>query len=248
MRRAKRQSVRGKTRGRARDRETVLKLSVELQQLTFDIQAQLGVAARERSRIYSLAMTRRSKASRASDKVLASSHQMSKILAAWHRSPEYLSIDGSPKVIPIHGKGITFETLVRRYLPKMPIAQAVDFLVAHTDVRRRPEARLALLGSPAFIFGRTPESALAIINQRFRRLSRSIIKNSKLPQHMKGTGLYERQVSGRMTKKESQEFAREIREQLQDVIDHVDTRLEERRPGKGTRRECGVTVFLWTDF
>ncbi len=248
MRRAKRQSVRGRTRALARDRETLLTLCVELQRLTFDIQSQLGVAAAERTRIYSLAMTRRNKASRASDEVLATSHQMSKILAAWHRNPEYVGIDGSPKVIPIHGKGVTFETLVRRYLPGMPIARAVDFLVSHSDARRHPKARLALLGSPAFISERTPEAALAQIIQRFRRLSRSIMTNSKLPQHVQATGLYERQVWGQMTKKEFKEFSGTIRAQLQDVIDHVDERLEERRPRKGTRRECGMNLFLWTDF
>jgi hypothetical protein len=225
-----------------------LDLAAELQQLTFEIQSQMGISAQDRKRAYLMAQKTRKKATRTSEKVLTVTQGMTRILSVWHRHPRYVQSDGSPKIIPIEGKGVTFETLARRHLPKMPLPEAVDFLVSHSDARRHPGDRLALLGSPALIVDRAETITLAIIIQRLRRLTRTVISNQALPQHDKGTGRYERQVTGFMTKKEFEEFSRSIRGQLQDLVDHVDERVEEKRPEGGARYECGLEVYMWADF
>jgi hypothetical protein len=235
------------SRGRKRDNLT-LELAAELQRLTFDIQSKLGVSARDRNRAYSMAQKARDRAPRPSDEVLSVTNGMTQILSAWRRNPRYVSGDGSPKILPIEGKGVTFQTLVGRYMPNMTVSEAVNFLVAHSDVRRHPAGRLALLGSPALIVDRAEAITLALIIQRLRRLARTVMTNQELPQQVKGTGRYERQVTGFMTKKEFEEFSQSIRGQLQDTVDHVDERVEEDRPEGGVRHECGLEVYLWADF
>ena len=233
--------------GRA-ERALLLELGAELQQLTFELQAQAGISPRDRKRLYTLAQSKRRRPSKVSDEVLATYVAMADILSAWLRDPRYVGSDGSPKTIPVHGKGVTFEALVRRLIPTMSIAEAVKLLIAHSDARRQSNDRIALLGKGSLILEGAKEITLAILIQRLRRLASTVITNQELPQDERSAGRYDREVRGYMTQDEYEAFASSVRQQLQDLIEHVDERVMKARSAKGKRYPCGVTLYLWADF
>lgn len=222
-------------------------LAAELEQLLAAVQLQLGMdrALRRRAAL----MAARRKKVRASDQVLERINAMARLLETWQRAAPYRATDGSPKVIPIKGKGTTFQSLVKEFAPRMSIQAALKFLLSQSqsDVRLVAGKKVALLGSTAVIYPMTPEILLAGMVVRLRRLTNTMLNNALIPPELRGTGLFERQVMGRFTKKQWASFAQSIRNALDDLTVHVDRQSEDRPRRKDAKRNCGLSVYLWED-
>ena len=121
----------------------------------------------------------------------------------------------------------------------------LDFKEVVEHLRAAKGGKVAILGSVAVMYPRTPEVLLAAITVRLRRLCRTMVNNSKDPS--KATGLYDRQVTGRFTKAEWAKFSQSIRNQLDDLVVHVNELSEDRPRKKDDKHNCGMSVFLWED-
>ena len=225
------------------DRELLVKLAAELQQFASNLQTEIGLRPEEIRRAATIAA--QSARPKVSAKVLEQTHGLSRLLEVWQRSGSYQAADGTPKILPIRGAGFSFERLLKEFAPRMSIEEALAHLIARSDVRAAKGGKVAILGSVAVMYPRTPEVLLAAITVRLRRLCRTMVNNSKDPS--KATGLYDRQVTGRFTKAEWAKFSQSIRNQLDDLVVHVNELSEDRPRKKDDKHNCGMSVFLWED-
>ncbi len=231
--------------GLPRDPELMVHLGAELEQIAADVQLQLGMDSSSRRR--AALMAARRKKVQASDQVLERIYAMARLLETWQRGARYQATDGSPKVIPIKGKGASFQSLVKEFAPRMSIQEALKFLVSQSDVRLVSGNKVALLGSAAVIYPRTPEILLAGIVVHLRRFTHTIMNNAVIPPGISAGALFERQVTGRFTKKQWASFAQSIHSALDDLTVHVDRQSEDRPRKKDAKHACGLSVYLWED-
>jgi hypothetical protein len=231
--------------GPPRDLGLMIQLAAELQQVASHVQTKLGFDGALKERAAGLA--RQSRRIRQSDQVLDKINSMARVLEEWQRNRLYRGADGSPKVIPIRGQGTTFESLIRKFAPGMSIPAALRFLASQSDVRRVSDKKVALLGSVDLIYPGTPEVLLAAMVVRIRRLANTMMRNARIPPEVKGTGLFERQVKGRFTKKQWTGLKQALRSPLSDLVHHVDQLVEDCPKTKDAQHYCGMSVFLWED-
>jgi len=71
------------------------------------------------------------KASSGTDERDGDSQQQStnRILAAWHENPKFTGPDGQPAELHMYGRGVTFETLARKYGRGIPTRAVLDELI-----------------------------------------------------------------------------------------------------------------------
>jgi hypothetical protein len=233
------------TIGPPQDRGTMVQLAAEMQQLTDDVYSQLGLRGNEKRQAASLAAAKRKL--NTSNRILKPIHALSPLLVTWQRSAPYQGADGSPKVLPIRGPGASFQSLVKEFVPRMQVEEVLKLLVSQSDVRLVSGDKVAMLGSIAVMYPTTPEVLLAAMIARVRRLANTMLSNARNPSRGTGSGLYDRQVTARFTKQEWAQFSRAIRNQLDDLVMHVNEISEERPRKKDGKHNCGMSVFLWED-
>ena len=232
--------------GPPQDRGTMVQLAAEMQQLADDVHTKLGLRSDERRQAARLA-TKKARV-KASDRVLKPIHALSPLLVTWQRASPYQAADGSPKVLPIHGAGASLESLVKEFAPRMKVEAVLKLLVSQSDVRLVARDKVAMLGSIAVMYPPTPEVLLAAMIVQVRRLANTMLSNARNPSRGTGSGLYDRQVTGRFTKREWAGFSRTIRNQIDDLVMHINEISDERPPRrKDDKRHCGMSVFLWED-
>jgi hypothetical protein len=135
-------------------------------------------------------------------------------------------------------------------VPTMPVSELTDIICRNADVMRLKDNKVALVGSQVLILPKTPEMTLASVAIRFRRLSESIVHNAAIPAGAKGSGRFERQVTGELSERDFARFARSIRPQLQDLCDRVDAAMRQPKvPGKphSKGKRCGIGLYLFRD-
>jgi hypothetical protein len=231
------------------DRVLMVELLKEMHHIVLDTADELGVSANDRRRALRLA-EKDSKRLRPSQATLQPSQGIVGLLAQWRRDRRYLRPDGTPRVLSITGKGATFETLARKYVPNLPVSELADMICENAEVTRLKGDKLALVGSPVMITPKTPEITLASLVLRFRRLAETIVHNAAIPAHVKGTGRFERIVTGALSDKDFLTFSQSVRQQLQDLCDRVDAGIKQpthtgKVREKGTT--CGIGLYVFRD-
>jgi len=167
------------------------------------------------------------------------------MLNRWRRDKRYLTAAGTPKVIPIRGRGASFETLAQKLAPAIPIETLVECICQHGDATRSSKDRLALIGSNVLIYKRTPQMTMSALNDNFRSLSSTTLRNMKIPQGLKGTGNFQRIVKGWLTKKDFRRFAKDIRPQLQDLCNVVEREIDDGEGQSGSKKSCGMSLYIF---
>ena len=95
---------------------------------------------------------------------------------------------------------------------------------------------------------KTAEMGLALLVNRIRRLSTTMLHNVSLPEGSKGHGRFERQVFGVLSEREFQHYAQAMRSQLHDLCDRAESGLELAADKKGRKRKaCGIGIFVFRD-
>ncbi len=219
-------------------------LAQECFQITVETLLELGLSRKQSDEAMTRALHSRRK-SRPSSEMLQRYSEVSSILRGWRREKRFLTPEGEPKVLPVYGKGATFEALARKYAPGAPVKVLVDYICLYGDATRLTKNKVALVGSNVLIVEKTPQVAMAAINQNFRQLTYTILKNTNTP--AKGTGLFQRMVRGFLSEKGFQKFAKEIRPHLHDLCSVVDDALEPGRKVAGRKRMCGMSLYLFQD-
>lgn len=72
-------------------------------------------------------------------------------LTIWHSDPEYLDSGGKPRRLPLRGKSLSIETLLRRVDPELRVSEVLPHLL-HTRALRRVRKRHFLPNDRALSF------------------------------------------------------------------------------------------------
>ena len=231
------------------DRALILKLAVEMHQITQDVLSKLKVTPKEQ-RLAALQARRTRKRAWPSARLMAAINGAGDVLSTWRRDKRYRSADGSPRVLFIRGKGATLESLARKCVPQMRLEEVLTYICSHGEAILYKEDRVALLGSAAVITQRTPEMTLAWLLTQFRHVADTTLRNTSVPAHLvKGTGMFQRQVAGWLSEKDFRLYTKEVFPQLQELCAQLEAGLaigRRAKPGRN-RKECGVGIFLYQD-
>jgi hypothetical protein len=231
------------------DRALILKLAVEMHQITQDVLSKLKVTPKEQ-RLAALQARRTRKRAWPSARLMAAINGAGDVLSTWRRDKRYRSADGSPRVLFIRGKGATLESLARKCVPQMSLEEVLTYICSHGEAILYKEDRVALLGSAAVITQRTPEMTLAWLLTQFRHVADTTLRNTSVPAHLvKGTGMFQRQVAGWLSEKDFRLYTKEVFPQLQELCAQLEAGLsiDRRAKPRPNRKECGVGIFLYQD-
>jgi hypothetical protein len=231
------------------DRRLIVDLLKEMHQIVLDAAAELGVSAADRRRALASA-GKDQKRRRPSLSTVQTSYRLAGVLARWRFDKRYLRPDGGPRVLSIKGKGATFETLARPFVPTLPVEEVVEMICKNAEVTRLKGDKIALIGSPVMISPKTLEITVASLALRFRRLAETTVYNAAIPANVKGTGRFERQVTGVLTDREFHAFSQSVRQQLQDLCDRVDAGMKQPGPRSKSQakgKSCGIGLYVFRD-
>jgi Family of unknown function (DUF6502) len=83
---------------------------------------------------------------------------VNRILRNWHDDPMYLNSSGRPVELPIYGRGVTFESLARKYARSVPVRALLDELLRANAAKLMPNHRLRAQASIAVFSGLSKNS------------------------------------------------------------------------------------------
>jgi hypothetical protein len=144
-------------------------------------------------------------------------------------------------VLAIKGPGATFESLARRFLPKKALKDVVAMACATAEVATRPGGTIALLGSIMVNVAKSTEHLLAHPIRQIDQLLETILHNAIVNRQGLSNGHMERMVLGVISAKEFDGFMSELRPQIYDLLQRVDSSVEQRQP-KSIRSIRGATA------
>jgi hypothetical protein len=102
-----------------------------------------------------------------------------RILAAWHDSPHFLSPRGEPAVLPIFGRKLSFEYLVKNYGGGIPVRAMLDELTQLNAVERLDNQRVRAKARVPISTGLTSRS-ISAIGERCNDLLRTLAHNAQI--------------------------------------------------------------------
>jgi hypothetical protein len=234
--------------GRAKDPSLLIELLKELNQIGLDAAAALGVSAKDRRRAVHLAV-KDSKRRRPSLHTLQTNRGFSAILYHWRNDKRFRQANGEPRVLAIKGRGVTLESLAKRYVPGVALNEVTAMICDNAEVRRVSDGKVALVGAAVMMTPKTPEQTMASLISRTRRITETILHDATLPPRRTDSGRFERVVSGELTDREFEAFAQSMRHQLQNVCDQVDERIGQpaRKSKRGRVSQCGLGIYVFKD-
>lgn len=230
-------------------RQLLLDLALELQQMTIETMERFGVSRKEQMGTYRRALRGLGSKELPSNRVMEKHDAIADLLRSWRHDKHFLDVHGSPRVLPIRGKGASLETLARKFVPKMPLSEVVAAITRHGEARAYRGDKVALLGGIVVLTPKTAEMMLAQLAIRIRRVSNTLLHNASLPEGTEGLGRFERHVFGALSDREFKEFARMIRPQSQDLCERADSAvgLATRKKTGRKRKTSGLSIFVFRD-
>ena len=186
---------------------------------------------------------------RVSGPLLCDSYGVGELLLEWSRAAPYLGEDGKPRLLPIKGPGATFASLARRFLPQKTTDEAVEMVCRTAEVATRPGDTIALLGNILVNVGTSRESLLAHAIRQIDRLCQTILHNAQVHAHgfRKESGHMERSVQGVIARSAFKGFMQELRPQIYDLLQRVDSSMDGREPKsrRSLRDATAVSVSVY---
>jgi hypothetical protein len=187
---------------------------------------------------------------RPSARLMAAMNGAGNVLSVWRRDRRYRRSDGSPRVLPIRGKGATLESLVRKCVHQMTLEEVLAYICTHGEATLYKGDRVALLGGAAILTQRMPEVTLAWMLTQFRHLAETMLHNAAIPAgQVKGVAFFQRQVAGWLSDQDFRRYAKAVYPQFQALCNQLEEGLSlERRPkSQAQRKECGIGLFVYQD-
>jgi hypothetical protein len=229
-------------------RELLLKLAQEYQQMNIESMEGLGLSRKEQMVTYRRASKGVGRKHRPSTRLMGRMSGIADLLSSWRRDPRYLQPDGSPRVLSIHGKGASLATLARKFVPQMSVSEVLAAITRHGEATAYRGDKVALVGGSVVLTPKTAEMALALLVNRVRRVSQTLLYNASLPEGSKEHSRFERHVFGVLSEREFNEYARVMRTRLQDFCDFAESGLELAADKKGRKRKaCGIGIIVFRD-
>ena len=101
-----------------------------------------------------------------------------RVLAAWHDNPKFGAPSGEPAILPIFGKGRSFERLVDSYGGGIPVRAMLDELTQINAVERLPDQKVRVKVRVPILTGLTSRSITAV-GERGKDLFETLTSNLK---------------------------------------------------------------------
>jgi hypothetical protein len=221
-------------------------LAVELYTLVNLALRDFGVNRTERAKALERASHLKA-APKVSGPILRDWWKLGSLLLEWSRDALYLDGEGKPRVLQIEGSGTTFQSLAQRYLPDKPLREVVAMACAASEVATRPHDRIALLGSVMVNIVGSPERSLAHAVRQIDQLVQTKIHNQRMHVKDSADGRMERMVIGKIARAEFDDFMREIRPQIYDLLMRADSSFDRRRPDSlhSSGSETAVSIGIY---
>jgi hypothetical protein len=204
-------------------------LGVELYSLVRLALDKFGVSPAQQERAIERAR-RQKTAPYVSGPLLRDTRGLCALLLEWSRDGEYVGADGKPRVLAVKGRGATFERLARRFLPKQPLTEVVAMACATAEVTTRPGGKIALLGGILVSVAKSRENLLAHAIRQIDQLLETILHNQVVHTTGNGNGWLERMVLGVISRSEFNDLMRELKPQIDDLLQRVDSAVQPRQP------------------
>ena len=157
---------------------------------------------------------------------------LSNLLTEWSRTHPYVDEDGRPKILKLHGKGVTFEALANRFLPGSPLAEVIGLARQSAEVELLSKDRIALLGSILVKTTVARQTLLAHGIRHIDQLLQTMLHNLDVQQGTeRDTGSrMERMVLGVIRQDRFADFMSTLRPQIYNLMLQVDSAVEQRAP------------------
>jgi len=173
------------------------------------------------------------------------------LMTAWLEEMPYLNESGKPRVLELKGRGATFESLAKRFLPGRPLDQVVELAGRLANVGTLPGGRIALYGDTLVNLSKTPLSVLAETVLHVKQIVDTCLYNAERSEEEDPIGRTERIVSHVMNPEQFKKFKNLIGPQIHDLCERVDRLLKSGAKGK-TRKgrrgaAAGIGVYVYYD-
>jgi hypothetical protein len=192
---------------------------------------------------------RRSNIKQTSVELLAQIRPLSDLLTTWFEEVPYVDSVGAPRVLKIEGHGATFETLARRFLPGMSLADVVALACRTANVGTLPGGRIALYGDAMVNLRRSREGVLAQNILHVRQIFDTCLYNAQRDPDDDKPGRQERIVTHVLSTMEFEKFQGEVRGQLHDLCERFDRLLksaaERSTRQKQPRGQAGIGIYVY---
>jgi hypothetical protein len=162
----------------------------------------------------------------------------------------YVDDAGKPKVLDIQGRGATFESLARQFLPQKPLAEVVALACGNADVGTLPGGRIALFGDTMVNVAKNREVAMAQTILHIRQIFDTCLHNVQSARSGAVSHMLERIVEHALSAEDAERFQKAIAPQLHDMCERIDRLLRSsaNKRSRGKRvRSAGVGLYVYYD-
>ena len=225
-------------------------LALELYGVVRAALAKYGLSAVEQKRLF--ARTHQSPSvKRVSGPVLHQFRGLGDLISTWLEEMPYVDEAGKPKVLNIEGRGATFESLARQFLPQKPLADVVALACGNANVGTLPGGRIALYGDTMVDVSKNREVAMAQTILHIKQIFETCLHNVQTAKDGAVLGRLERIVSHVISAEDFEKFQKAVRPQLHDMCERIDRLLKssaKRRPkAKKKSGSAGVGLYVYYD-
>lgn len=183
-----------------------------------------------------------------SGSLLEQFQRLGDLLTTWLEELPYIDEQGRPRVLPIRGRGATFESLARQFMPEKPLAEVIDLACRNASVGTLSGGRIAVHGDPMVDLAKSPEAALAQAIAHVTRIINTCRHNVEQKRLALGAGRFERMVAQLVTREQFEIFEKAIRPLLDNLCQQVNKILKQ-TPTKHKRGQFagGLGIYLYFD-
>jgi hypothetical protein len=174
----------------------------------------------------------------------------SRVLGSWYRDPKFIGDDGFPAVLPIYGKGVSFEALTRKYGGGVPVRALLDELSRVSAVEVLPENRVRPKSNIAVNRGVDSE-LIESIGLRTEDLLQTFLSNLRQEAPLKFVASVQ---SGTVPEGRTAFIQREIEKRGSAFLSEIEETLlptsgaaRNRRGAVSKSRRIGIAVYYFDD-
>jgi hypothetical protein len=223
-------------------------LALELYGVTGAALKRYGLSASEQARLFAQSQ-RRSDIKQVSGELLGQMRPLSDLLTSWFEDAPYVDSVGVPRVLKIEGRGATFETLAKRFLPGVPLAEVIALACRSANVGTLARGRIALYGDAMVNLSKNRDAALAQNITHVRQIFDTCLYNAHRDPDDESPGRQERIVTHLLSAMEFEKFQGEVRGQLHDLCERFD-RLLKSAAGRSIRQkqprgQGGIGIYVY---
>jgi Family of unknown function (DUF6502) len=238
------------SRGRLSQKTPLEPLALELYGVVRAALTKYGLSSSEQKRLFTRA-ERSSSVKPVSGPVLHQFRGLGDLISTWLEEMPYVDDTGKPKVLNIHGRGATFESLARQFLPQKPLADVVALACGNANVGTLPGGRIALFGDTMVDVSKNREVAMAQTILHIKQIFETCLHNVQTARDGAALGRLERIVDHVISAEDFEKFQKAIRPQLHDMCERIDRLLRsssrKRRAEKKKLGSAGIGLYVYYD-